>query len=88
MEAGVVALFINDSKGEPHFASLPEEGLEPSPCCQDGILNPARLPIPPLRRVVLLNQHYQIPSVLNVIEGSIIRIRGHHAVQKKTSLVR
>lgn len=29
---------------------MPEEGLEPSPCCQDGILNPARLPIPPLRR--------------------------------------
>ena len=24
-------------------------GLEPTPCCQDGILNPARLPIPPLR---------------------------------------
>ena len=31
--------------------ALPEEGLEPSPCCQDGILNPARLPIPPLRLV-------------------------------------
>ncbi len=30
--------------------ALPEEGIEPSPCCQDGILNPARLPIPPLRR--------------------------------------
>ena len=28
---------------------MPKEGLEPSPCCQDGILNPARLPIPPLR---------------------------------------
>ena len=28
---------------------LPKEGLEPSPCRQDGILNPARLPIPPLR---------------------------------------
>ncbi len=28
---------------------LPEVGLEPTPCCQDGILNPARLPIPPLR---------------------------------------
>jgi len=23
---------------------LPEVGLEPTPCCQDGILNPARLP--------------------------------------------
>jgi len=30
---------------------LPKEGIEPSPCCQDGILNPARLPIPPLRLV-------------------------------------
>ena len=29
---------------------LPKEGLEPSHCCQYGILNPARLPIPPLRR--------------------------------------
>ena len=28
---------------------MPEEGLEPSLCCQNGILNPARLPIPPLR---------------------------------------
>ena len=34
---------------EVHRGALPEEGLEPSPCCQDGILNPARLPIPPLR---------------------------------------
>lgn len=32
-------------------AALPKEGLEPSPCCQDGILNPARLPIPPLRPI-------------------------------------
>ncbi len=31
------------------LTSLPEEGLEPSPGCPDGILNPARLPIPPLR---------------------------------------
>ena len=29
--------------------ALPKEGVEPSPCCQDGILNPARLPVPPLR---------------------------------------
>ena len=28
---------------------MPKEGVEPSPCCQDGILNPARLPVPPLR---------------------------------------
>ena len=35
------------------FMSLPEEGLEPSLCCQNGILNPARLPIPPLRLTLL-----------------------------------
>ncbi len=34
---------------KPRGDQMPEEGLEPSPCCQDGILNPARLPIPPLR---------------------------------------
>ncbi len=28
---------------------MPEEGLEPSLPCENGILNPARLPIPPLR---------------------------------------
>jgi hypothetical protein len=33
------------------FDGLPKEGLEPSPSCEDGILNPARLPIPPLRPV-------------------------------------
>jgi hypothetical protein len=37
--------------GRP-FTILPEEGLEPSLPCENGILNPARLPIPPLRRVV------------------------------------
>ena len=34
---------------KPMIRSLPKEGVEPSPCCQDGILNPARLPVPPLR---------------------------------------
>ena len=28
---------------------MPKEGIEPSPPCGDGILNPARLPVPPLR---------------------------------------
>ena len=37
--------------GETDFGGLPEVGIEPTPCCQDGILNPARLPIPPLRRL-------------------------------------
>src|SRR4029453_10148560 len=29
---------------------VPGEGLEPSLCCQNWILSPARLPIPPSRR--------------------------------------
>ncbi len=37
----------------PRRKSLPEEGLEPTLSCENGILNPARLPIPPLRRVFL-----------------------------------
>ena len=28
---------------------LPQMGIEPIPYCYDGILSPARLPIPPLR---------------------------------------
>ncbi len=33
---------------EAVFFSVPEEGLEPSHSCEYWILNPARLPIPPL----------------------------------------
>ena len=29
---------------------VPEAGLEPALCCQNWILNPARLPISPLRQ--------------------------------------
>ena len=29
---------------------VPEEGIEPSLPCENRILNPARLPIPPLRQ--------------------------------------
>ena len=29
---------------------MPEAGLEPALCCQNWILNPARLPISPLRQ--------------------------------------
>ena len=31
---------------------VPEEGIEPSLPCENRILNPARLPIPPLRHVL------------------------------------
>jgi hypothetical protein len=30
---------------------VPGEGIEPSLCCQNWILSPARLPIPPSRLV-------------------------------------
>jgi hypothetical protein len=40
---------------------MPKEGVEPSPCCQDGILNPARLPVPPLR---LFGAYYCRPENL------------------------
>lgn len=30
---------------------MPEKGIEPPHCCQYRILNPARLPVPPLRRI-------------------------------------
>ncbi len=32
------------------YFSVPEDGVEPSPHCWDGILSPARLPVPPLGR--------------------------------------
>ena len=67
--------------------SLPEEGLEPSPCCQDGILNPARLPIPPLRQVLysqalaailaMFSQATKIPRIYDIIPrlfGSAIHV--------------
>ena len=28
---------------------MPQAGIEPAPYCYDGILSPARLPVPPLR---------------------------------------
>ncbi len=43
---GVLATSDNDCQSKP---LLPEVGLEPTRPCGHGILNPARLPIPPLR---------------------------------------
>ena len=34
----------------PEAGMVPEAGLEPALCCQNWILNPARLPISPLRQ--------------------------------------
>ena len=36
---------------------MPKDGLEPSRGCPHWILNPARLPIPPLRLVTHCNKH-------------------------------
>lgn len=33
------------------FPRMPEEGIEPTLSCENWILSPARLPVPPLRRL-------------------------------------
>ncbi|SVA91727.1 uncharacterized protein METZ01_LOCUS144581 [marine metagenome] len=35
---------------------VPEEGLEPSNPCECRILSPVRMPIPPLRHVVMIKR--------------------------------
>ncbi len=42
----------------PRSRMVPEEGLEPSRPCGHGILSPARLPVPPLRRKEVLHILY------------------------------
>ncbi len=41
---------LQESAGYSAERKVPEVGLEPTLCCQNRILNPTRLPIPPLRR--------------------------------------
>ena len=44
---------------------MPKVGIEPTPSCKDRILNPARLPVPPLR---LRNKDYlQLWSFVNSV---------------------
>ena len=51
-------LVLSPSGNDCHpMRKLPEVGLEPTRPCGHGILNPARLPIPPLRRLVRLETH-------------------------------
>ena len=52
---------------------LPKEGLEPSPCCQDGILNPARLPIPPLRLCKIIIDYCSL-----IVNSKKLRTNNHH----------
>jgi hypothetical protein len=44
IEAGV------DSVNRSAAVMVPVEGIEPTLCCQNRILSPARLPVPPHRR--------------------------------------
>ena len=39
------------------FEEVPKEGLEPSLDCSNWILNPARLPIPPLRLLLKMSMN-------------------------------
>ena len=50
-EVGISEVGIGDGfvKTVTMSGGLPKEGIEPSLPCGNGILNPARLPIPPLR---------------------------------------
>src|SRR5439155_2594402 len=48
-----VRLTLASTKSAPNQPTcivVPGEGIEPSLCCQNWILSPARLPIPPSRR--------------------------------------
>ena len=38
---------------------MPKVGIEPTPSCEDRILNPARLPVPPLRQ----KNSYQLSAI-------------------------
>ena len=51
---------------------MPEVGLEPTLCCHNGILNPARLPIPPLRRLVRLETHGHAERLPQVMGRTIL----------------
>ena len=44
-------LHQQDSFYPVFFSFVPKAGIEPARCCHHWILNPARLPVPPLRQV-------------------------------------
>ena len=52
----------------PLFSRVPEVGLEPTRPCGHWILNPARLPIPPLRLVLYFEGFFNL-------FGSLVRPR-------------
>src|SRR5712692_3430713 len=48
---------------------VPKVGLEPTPPCGDRILRPARLPIPPLRRLSSTGTYVIPPVATLVLDG-------------------
>ena len=55
---------------------VPEVGLEPTRPCGHWILNPARLPIPPLRR-----KHKKMVALFPMLGGAAMRLFSHAAAE-------
>ena len=55
---------------------VPEVGLEPTLCCQNGILNPARLPISPLRQGFARRRVYICTHVRASISVNFLSVFG------------
>ena len=53
---------------------VPEVGLEPTLCCQNGILNPARLPISPLRQDQRGAKYIFACAVIPALQSIFLRI--------------
>ena len=58
-----------------HFGMVPEAGLEPAHCCQYWILNPARLPIPPLRPPIKIMQKIGISCFARLFSSAVRKCR-------------
>ena len=54
---------------------VPEGGLEPPRGCPRWILNPVRLPIPPLRRVVIAEYYSEFKALFSM-ECSLFTVDG------------
>ena len=57
--------------GDSGVKMVPKVGVEPTPGVKpDGILNPARLPVPPLRRLVYLTLFLpRLASLFSTVPG-------------------
>ena len=52
---------------------VPQIGIEPILCCQNGILSPARLPVPPLRHVDMYHESILYRILCRSSSGILIR---------------